>query len=98
MAKVEPGRDPEMVHRTNSLNILFAVTSIGLLLAFAWMVWADYAREWKQYQVRFAKMEQDKTRQAITDAGNKVDKARLQQIDERLAKGRQEEGQRQADI
>jgi cytochrome c2 len=98
MAKVEPGRDPEMVHRTNSLNILFALTSIGLLLAFSWMVWADYAREWKKYQVQFAKMEKDKTRQAIADAGNKVDKARIEQIDARLAQGRQEEAQRQADI
>ena len=32
MARVEPGRDPEMVRRTNRLSLLFALTSIGLLL------------------------------------------------------------------
>ena len=55
--KNEPGRDPEMVQRTQKLNLLFALTSLGLLLAFSWMVWADYDREWKKYQTEFNLLE-----------------------------------------
>ena len=98
MAKVEPGRDPEMVRRTNRMNVVFALTSIGLLFAFSLMVWVDYAREWKKYQIRFTKMEEDTTRKQIQEARNKVGQPRIQQIDARLAQGRQEEAQRRADI
>ena len=57
MAKPEPGRDPEMARRTEKLNLLFALTSIGLLIAFSWMIWADYDREWKKHQIEFNKLE-----------------------------------------
>ena len=37
-----------------SSNVVFALTSIGLLLvAFSLMIWADYDREWKKYQMQF---------------------------------------------
>lgn len=39
MAKVEPGRDPEMVQRTIRMNLVFALTSIALLITLSWMVW-----------------------------------------------------------
>ena len=35
MAKPEPGRDPQMAERTQRLNLLFALTSIAMLLAFS---------------------------------------------------------------
>ena len=98
MAKVEPGRDPEMVQRTNTLNLVFALTSIGLLLAFSWMVWADYAREWKKYQVRFAHMEQDQARKQVQAARSQVDAGKLQQIDAQIAQGAQESAQRRGQI
>ena len=31
MAKPEPGRDPQMVARTQKLNVVFALSSIALL-------------------------------------------------------------------
>ena len=43
--KNEPGRDPQMVERTQKLNVVFALTSLGLLVVFSLMVWADYDRE-----------------------------------------------------
>ncbi|HET8646123.1 MAG TPA: c-type cytochrome, partial [Vicinamibacteria bacterium] len=98
MARVEPGRDPEMVHRTNTLNVVFALTSIALLLAFSWMVWADYAREWKQYQVRFAELERDLTKRQIQEVDSKVDAGRRQQLEAQLAQGRQEAEQRRGEL
>ena len=43
MAKPEPGRDPQMAERTQKLNVLFAASSLLLLLTLSLMVWADYA-------------------------------------------------------
>ena len=79
-AKIEPGRDPEMAQRTQKLNLVFALTSIGLLIAFSLMVWADYNREWKAYQTRFNDLEVKLTRQQIEQALGKVDAARRQEL------------------
>jgi cytochrome c2 len=97
-AKVEPGRDPEMAARTQTLNVVFALTSIGLLLAFSLMVWEDYNREWKKYQVEFNKREVKLTQAQIQEALGKEDAARRQDIQARLAQGRQEMAARAQDI
>lgn len=97
-AKVEPGRDPEMVRRTQKLNLVFALSSIALLLALSLMVWADYDREWKKYQLRFNQLEVRLTRQQIEEALGKVDAARRQELEAAIARGREEEGARSAEI
>jgi len=62
------------------------------------MVWADYAREWKKYQIRFARMEQDQAKKQVQAAKSQVDAAKMQQIDAQLAQGAREKAQRQAQI
>ncbi len=89
-AKVEPGRDPSMAKRTQTLNVVFALTSIGLLLAFSLMVWADYDREWKRHQIAFNRLEVKRTEAQIQEALGKVDAARRQQLQARLAQGEKE--------
>jgi cytochrome c2 len=90
MAKNEPGRDPEMVGRTGKLNVVFALTSIALLITVSLMVWADYDRPWKKYQTEFAKLETKRTEDQIQQSDAKVDAARRQQMDAALAKGEQD--------
>jgi cytochrome c2 len=97
-AKVEPGRDPEMAARTQTLNVVFALTSIALLLTFSWMVWADYNREWKKYQVEFNDLEVQKTEQLKQEAAGKVDAAKRQEIQARLAQGQTEAAARAQEI
>jgi mono/diheme cytochrome c family protein len=89
-AKVEPGRDPAMVQRTQKLNVLFALTSIGMFLVFGLMIWADYDREWKRYQTEFNKLEIVATRQQIQDAEGKAGADRLRAIQDELLKGNEE--------
>ncbi|PYQ11926.1 MAG: hypothetical protein DMF80_20025 [Acidobacteria bacterium] len=89
-AKPEPGRDPEMAERTIKLNLVFALTSIGLLLAFSYMVWDDYNREWKGYQKRFNGLEVKLTQDQVQQALGKVDAARRQQLQAQLAQGEKE--------
>jgi cytochrome c2 len=96
--KTEPGRDPQMAGRTEWLNLVFALSSIALLLVLSLMVWADYNREWKKYQITFNKMEVKLTEKQIQGAIGKVGADRIKAIDAELRKGRSEIAARQADV
>ncbi len=98
MAKPEPGRDPQMAERTQKLNLLFASTSIALLVAFSAMVWDDYDREWKKHQIAFNRLEVQQTQKQRDEALGKVDASRRKAIEEQLAKGQQEMADRRAEI
>jgi cytochrome c2 len=97
-AKIEPGRDPEMVKRTQRLSVAFALSSVALLLAFSWMIWADYDREWKRYQLQFNRLELRLTQQQIEEALGQVDTVRRQEVEELLARAQQEDRARRAEI
>jgi outer membrane murein-binding lipoprotein Lpp len=90
MAKPEPGRDPQMARRTEGLNVLFAATSVLLLIAFSWMIWADYDREWKAYQNAFNSMEVKLTAQQRDEALGKAGADRVKALEAQLQKGDQE--------
>jgi cytochrome c2 len=79
-----------MAKRTQTLNVVFALTSIGLLIAFSLMVWADYDREWKRHQIAFNRLEVKRTEAQIQAALGKVDAARRQQLQTLLAQGEKE--------
>jgi mono/diheme cytochrome c family protein len=96
-AKLEPGRDPEMFTRTQKLNVLFALSSIGLLLAFTWMIWADYDRGWKHYQTEFSKLEVKTTESQIA-ALSQSGAVQIQSIQAELKKGDEEIAARQKDV
>jgi cytochrome c2 len=96
--KNEPGRDPQMVERTQKLNVVFALTSIGLLVTFSLMVWADYARDWKRYQKQFTDMEATLTKKQIEEALGKVDAARRAELESKLAQGNQEMAARRSEV
>ncbi|HET7294134.1 MAG TPA: c-type cytochrome [Vicinamibacteria bacterium] len=98
MAKPEPGRDPQMVERTQKLNVLFALTSIGMLLAFSAMVWDDYDREWKKHQIAFNRLEIQQTQKQREAALGQVAPDKRKALEDRLAQGQQEMAARQAEI
>ena len=62
------------------MNRAFALSSIALLLVLLWMLFADYARDWKLFQAQFNRIDVEKTRAAITAAESSVDAAKLDQI------------------
>src|SRR4029077_15092390 len=90
MAKIEPGRDAQMAERTKKLNLVFALTSIGFFLVVALMVWVDYDREWKKYQIEFDKLNVKLTSEQIEQALGKIDAKKREAIEEQLVKGQQE--------
>jgi len=66
--------DPHERHyNINKLNVIFAISSIVLLLSLLWMVKEDYDREWKGYQKEFRVLEVEKTRVKYDAASNKLE-------------------------
>ena len=62
------------------LNVVFAASSILLLVSVLWMVWDDYDREWKNYQRRFVQLETEVTRLSLEAANADVDATVLEQL------------------
>src|ERR1700682_2035067 len=96
--KLEPGRDPRMAERAQQLNVVFALTSIGMLIAFTVMIWADYDREWKKYQNQFNRLEVTVTKEQAAQALGKVDATRRQELQAEVERAKQAEGQRGGEI
>jgi mono/diheme cytochrome c family protein len=63
------------------LNVVFAASSIFLLLSVVWMVWDDYDRDWKNTQRRFNQLELQVTQAQLQQAGRAVDRNKLQQLE-----------------
>ena len=96
--KIEPGRDPQMVDRTRKLNVVFALTSIGLLITFSLMIWYDYARPWKKHQNEFTLLEVKRTELEIQEALGKVDAGKRKALEEQIARGEEEKKARGKEI
>src|SRR5687767_3887304 len=96
--KIEPGRDPQMVSRTRSLNVVFALTSIGLLITFSLMIWYDYARPWKKHQNEFTKLEVKRTEVEIQEALGQVEAGKRKALEEQIARGAEEKKARGQEI
>jgi mono/diheme cytochrome c family protein len=67
------------------LNVVFAACSIFLFLSVIWMVWDDYARDWKNTQRRFTQLELEVTRQELAAATNGIDRVALAKLQQELA-------------
>lgn len=98
MAKTEPEADPGLRARNLKLNVLFAVSSIGLLFTVGLMVWADYNREWRQYQVEFNRLRAELTQTQIDEALSPEDAERLKEVEAALLRGQEEQAAQQEEI
>src|SRR5437773_10944288 len=67
-------------YNVDFLNVVFAASSLFLFLSVVWMVWADYDREWKNTQRRFAQLEYQVTQAQLQQATRAEDNSKLQQL------------------
>ncbi len=67
-------------YNVDFLNVVFAASSLFLLLSVVWMVWDDYDREWKNTQRRFAQLEYQVTQAQYRQASGAVDKNKIAQL------------------
>jgi mono/diheme cytochrome c family protein len=68
-------------YNVDFLNVVFAASSVFLLLSTVWMVWDDYDREWKNTQRRFVELETQVTQAQLAQASRTVDRGKLQQLE-----------------
>ncbi len=68
------------------LHIVFAISSVAMLLSIVWMVMADHLRPWKQVQREFHKVEEAKLEKAKADRLAEQQKKSQAQIDDLNAK------------
>lgn len=80
------------------LNVVFAASSIVLLITVVWMVWDDFDREWKNYQRRFVRLETEVTQAGLQRAEQAIDANRLQTLETDLAAAIQEQETNQTRI
>jgi mono/diheme cytochrome c family protein/predicted nucleic acid-binding Zn-ribbon protein len=73
------------------MNVVFAWSSIGLLVVTLWMIFEDYAKPWKRVQAEFRRLERQKL-----EGEEQAERARLDQ--QELAKVQQEVSAEQASL
>jgi mono/diheme cytochrome c family protein len=71
-------------YNVDFLNVVFAASSLFLLLSTIWMVWDDYDREWKSTQRRFNQLELEVTQANLAQAGRNVDRTKLSALEASL--------------
>src|SRR5580698_9449593 len=76
----------ETYRRQPTLHLVFAISSIAMLLSTVWMVLADHIRPWKQVQREFQQVERKKLEESEEDKLNEQKKKYQAQIDEIDAK------------
>src|SRR6478736_6190509 len=67
-------------YNVDFLNVVFAASSIFLLLSTVWMVWDDYDRDWKNTQRSFARLQYNVSKLQYQAARDKVDRPKIQQL------------------
>ncbi len=70
----------DFVYNLNTLNAIFALSSVALAVCMVWMIWDDYDREWKGIQREAMALEQHKVETELASAQRDVDADQLKRI------------------
>jgi cytochrome c2 len=72
------------------LNLIFALTSIALLLATGAMVFYDYVRGWKWFQLEFNRLQQERIDRELTAHNDADTRKQLAKLDQEIKDGQVE--------
>src|SRR5688500_31373 len=72
------------------LNLIFALTSLALLLATGAMVFYDYVRGWKWFQLEFNRLQQERIEQELSVANDEETRRRVAELDKEMREGQVE--------
>src|SRR5689334_7476368 len=87
----------ETYRRQPTLHIVFAISSIAMLMSIVWMIMADHLRPWKQVQREFHDVEREKlkaTEQQKKKEQLETAQGKIQEIDGKIKQAQQEAAQR----
>src|SRR5882672_11289067 len=85
----------ETYRRQPTLHLVFAISSIAMLLATVWMVMADHLRPWKQVQREFQVIEREKLNASEQEKQEELNLKHKTQLD--LIAGKIEAANKSAD-
>ena len=75
-----------------TLHVVFAITSIAMLLSIVWMIMADHLRPWKQVQREFHEIETAKLKateqEKLAGAAGRSTRPQIDEIDAKIEAGR----------
>ena len=83
-------REPGMAYNTTTLNKVFAVLSVLLLLTVIWVVLDDYIRPWKAVQVKAMDIERQVAAAKVKKLEGSIDATKLAEAKEQLAAAEKE--------
>jgi mono/diheme cytochrome c family protein len=72
------------------LNLIFALTSLGLLLVTGVMVGYDYIRGWKWFQLEFNRIQEERINQELAAKDDAASRKRLADLDKEMRQGQVE--------
>jgi cbb3-type cytochrome oxidase cytochrome c subunit len=91
----------ETYRRQPTLHLVFAISSIAMLLSTVWMVLADHIRPWKQVQRQFQVVEREKLeaqeKQKLEEQKTKY-QAKIDEIDAKIKAAEESSAQRSSDL
>jgi len=70
-----------------TLNLIFALTSLGLLAVTGAMVFYDYVRGWKWFQLEFNRLQQERIEGELRQRNSKEMEAELAALDKEMREG-----------
>jgi len=72
------------------LNLIFALTSLGLLLATGAMVFYDYVRGWKWFQLEFNRVQQERIESELSVRNDAATRKKIASLDAEIREGQVE--------
>src|SRR5687767_11867631 len=72
------------------LNLIFALTSLGLLAVTGAMVFYDYVRGWKWFQLEFNRIQQERIEGELRAQNNAETRRELAALDREMREGQVE--------
>lgn len=95
---VPPEKRPDRHYNFRRTNVVFALTSIALLLVTVWMVVPDYAKPWKRLQSQFRELEKEAVREELEAERQRLNANELAQLEAQVAEERQRIATQEAEI
>jgi mono/diheme cytochrome c family protein len=75
-----PEKRPDRHYDFGRMNMVFALSSLGLLAVTLWMAFADYAQPWKRFQSEFRSLERQKLMKEADAERSRLNQNELAQL------------------
>ncbi len=93
-----PEKRPDRHYNFRSTNVVFALSSIALLLVTIWMVVPDYAKPWKRLQSQFRDLEREAVREELEAEKQSLNANELAQLQAEVAQEREKLSAQRAEL